>query len=109
MRPGVRLGVDVGTVRVGLAASDAAGVLATPVETVRRGGGDLDRIAEVAADRGAVEVVVGLPRSLSGAEGAAAGAAGKETANGHHFLDRAGSPGPGAGMSRVSPRTQRLA
>ncbi|HEU4489268.1 MAG TPA: Holliday junction resolvase RuvX [Jiangellales bacterium] len=75
VRPGVRLGVDVGTVRVGLAASDAAGVLATPVETVRRGHGDLDRIAEVAADRGAVEVVVGLPRSLSGSEGAAAGAA----------------------------------
>ena len=75
VRPGVRLGVDVGTVRVGLAASDAAGVLATPVETVRRGRGDLDRIAEVAADRGAVEVVVGLPRSLSGTEGAAAAAA----------------------------------
>ncbi|HSK27317.1 MAG TPA: Holliday junction resolvase RuvX [Jiangellales bacterium] len=71
----MRLGVDVGTVRVGLAVSDAAGVLATPVETVRRGRGDLDRIAQVAAERGAVEVVVGLPRSMSGVEGAAAAAA----------------------------------
>lgn len=75
VRPGVRLGVDVGTVRVGLAASDAAGVLATPVETVHRGRGDLDRIAALAVELGAVEVVVGLPRSMSGAEGAAAAAA----------------------------------
>jgi putative holliday junction resolvase len=75
VRPGVRLGVDVGTVRVGLAASDAAGVLATPVETVRRGRGDLDRIAALAVELGAVEVVIGLPRSMSGAEGSAAGAA----------------------------------
>lgn len=66
MRPGVRLGIDVGSVRVGVAASDPSGVLATPVETVRRGRGDLDRIADIAVDRAAVEVLVGLPRSLSG-------------------------------------------
>lgn len=71
-RTGVRIGVDVGSVRIGVAACDPAGVLATPVETVRRGRGDLDRIAEIAGERSAVEVVVGLPRSLSGAEGPAA-------------------------------------
>ncbi len=74
-RLGVRLGVDVGSVRVGLAASDPFGLLASPVETVARdatGGTDQGRIAEVAAERQAVEVVVGLPRSLSGGEGAAA-------------------------------------
>lgn len=72
MRTGVRLGVDVGTVRVGVAASDPSGVLASPVETVTRGAGDLARLAELAQERGAVEVLVGLPRHLSGAEGASA-------------------------------------
>ena len=72
MRPGVRLGVDVGSVRVGVASCDPDGVLATPVETVRRGKGDLDRLAALCAEREAMEVVVGLPRSLSGDEGDAA-------------------------------------
>ena len=75
MRAGVRLGVDVGTVRIGVARSDPSGLLATPVETVRRGRGDLARIAAIAADQEAVEVIVGLPMSLSGREGPAAGAA----------------------------------
>ena len=75
VRRGVRLGVDVGTVRVGVAASDPAGVLATPVETLPRGRGDLDRIAELAGEREVLEVVVGLPRSLSGGEGPSAAAA----------------------------------
>jgi putative Holliday junction resolvase len=72
VRAGVRLALDVGSVRVGVAASDPAGVLAAPVETVRRGRGDLARIAEVVAERAAVEVLVGLPRSMSGSEGPAA-------------------------------------
>ncbi len=75
MRRGVRLGVDPGQVRIGLAASDPDGVLAVPVETVPRGDGDLARIAGCALERAAIEIVVGLPRSLSGAEGAAAGSA----------------------------------
>ncbi|MFZ5849362.1 Holliday junction resolvase RuvX [Nocardioides pakistanensis] len=72
MRPGVRIGVDVGDARIGVARSDPAGLIATPVETVARGAGDLTRIAAIAAEEGAVEVVVGLPRSLSGGEGPAA-------------------------------------
>ncbi|MGC5013074.1 Holliday junction resolvase RuvX [Streptosporangium sp. DT93] len=75
MRNGVRLGVDVGSVRIGVARSDPSGSLATPVETVRRGRGDLDRLAEIAAEYEVVEVVVGLPTSLSGREGPAAEAA----------------------------------
>lgn len=79
MRPGVRLGIDVGTVRVGVARSDGAGVLAVPVETVRRrsGGGDLSRIARLAVQCGAVEIVVGLPLHLSGNTGTASAAARK--------------------------------
>ena len=69
------LGVDVGAARVGLAASDPDGSLAFPVETLRRdveAESDLDRIVDEARERGAVGVVVGLPRSLSGGEGVAA-------------------------------------
>lgn len=71
------MGVDVGTVRVGLAASDPDGLLATPVETISRdveAGSDSDMgvIADIARERQAVEVIVGLPRSLSGEEGPAA-------------------------------------
>ena len=69
MRTGVRLGIDVGTVRVGVARSDPSALLATPVETVRRGKGDLARIAAIAAEYEAAEIVVGLPTSLSGQEG----------------------------------------
>jgi putative holliday junction resolvase len=75
VRPGVRVGVDVGSVRVGVATCDPDGVLATPVSTVRRGSGDLDRLASIVAEHQAIEVVVGLPVSLSGGEGPAAAAA----------------------------------
>lgn len=72
MRFGVRLGVDPGDARIGVARSDPSGMLATPVETVRRGKGDLRRIHQIATAEEAVEVVLGLPRSLSGGEGPAA-------------------------------------
>ncbi len=72
MRWGVRLGLDPGEARIGVARSDPSGFLATPVETVQRGEGDLARIAALVTEAEAVEVVVGLPRSLSGGEGPAA-------------------------------------
>ncbi len=72
MRPGVRVGLDIGDARIGVASCDPQGILATPVETVRRGQGDLDRIASLVATLEAIEIVVGLPRSLSGGEGPAA-------------------------------------
>lgn len=72
MRHGVRLGIDPGDARIGVARSDPTGFLATPVETVRRGRGDLQRITDILAEEGAVEIVMGLPRSLSGGEGPAA-------------------------------------
>ena len=66
MRPGVRVGVDVGTARIGVSRCDPHGMLATPVETVRRGSGDIARIREIAVELDAVELVVGLPLALSG-------------------------------------------
>lgn len=73
VRPGVRLGIDPGDVRIGVAASDPNGFLATPVETVSVGPGDLDRLVTLAHQHEAIEVVVGLPVSMSGREGPAAG------------------------------------
>lgn len=70
---GVRLGIDPGEARIGVAASDPAGVLATPVETVQRGDGDVERLVALAAERDAVLLYVGLPRSMSGGEGPSAG------------------------------------
>lgn len=74
MRRGRRLAVDVGDVRIGVAASDPDGLLATPVETVpgRDVPGALRRLGRLAVEYEALEVVVGLPRSLSGGEGPAA-------------------------------------
>jgi putative holliday junction resolvase len=76
MRHGTRLGVDPGEARIGVARSDPSGMLATPVETVRRGKGDLARLRRIVAELGeettVLEVVVGLPRSLRGGEGPAA-------------------------------------
>lgn len=72
MRFGVRLGLDPGEARIGVARSDPSGFLATPVETVARGEGDLVRLRALVVEEEAVEVVVGLPRSLSGGEGPAA-------------------------------------
>ncbi len=69
---GRRLGVDVGSVRIGTAVSDRDGLLAVPLETVPRGDGDLRRLAELVTGNDVVEVVVGLPVSLDGTDGPAA-------------------------------------
>ena len=77
-RKGVRLGVDVGTVRVGVAMSDPHGVLATPVTTLARnaaGGTDLAALAALVEEHEVVEVVVGLPKTLRGSDGPAVTAA----------------------------------
>ena len=72
MRPGVRLGIDLGSARIGVASSDPGGLLSSPLRTVRRGRGDLSEIARLAAARDVTEIVVGLPTSLSGNAGQAA-------------------------------------
>lgn len=57
----------MGTVRIGVAVSDPDGILATPVETVRRdrSGKHLRRLATLVTEVEAVEVIVGLPRTLA--------------------------------------------
>ncbi|NYJ74454.1 MULTISPECIES: Holliday junction resolvase RuvX [Allobranchiibius] len=75
MRPGARLGVDVGSVRIGVATSDPDASVATPLRTVRRdpaGVADTAEVAHEAGERGVLEIVVGLPLSMDGVERAAA-------------------------------------
>jgi putative holliday junction resolvase len=81
VRPGVRLGIDVGSVRIGVARSDPSGLLASPLGTVRRGAGDLTELTRLADQNDAVEIVVGLAVGLRGAEGRAA-------AEGREFAER---------------------
>ena len=67
MRNGVRLGIDVGKVRVGIATCDPSGLLATPVVTLQRESeGVVAEVAKYATDSSAIEVVVGLPLNLAG-------------------------------------------
>lgn len=71
---GVWFGVDVGSVRVGVARSDPGGVLAVPVATLRRDrrlGTDLDELIALLGEHEAVGVVIGLPRTLAGRDGSA--------------------------------------
>jgi putative Holliday junction resolvase len=68
---GTWIAVDVGSVRIGVARSDPRGVLAVPVATLARdsfGDRDIAELAELVAQYEAVGVVVGLPRTLAGAE-----------------------------------------
>jgi putative holliday junction resolvase len=77
---GVRLGVDVGTVRVGVAISDPDGVLASPLITLRRDlrtdsdvvPADVVELVRLVEEHETVEVVVGLPVTLAGTESYAA-------------------------------------
>lgn len=72
MRAGVRLAIDVGSVRIGVARCDSEGRLASPLTMVPRGRGDLDAIARLVADDNVIEIIAGLPVGLSGREGQAA-------------------------------------
>ncbi|MFS0733076.1 Holliday junction resolvase RuvX [Microbacterium sp. 1P10UB] len=65
-RRGVRIGVDVGKARVGVARSDPDGLLAVPVETVLRAKAAVARITALAEEYSATEILVGLPLNMRG-------------------------------------------
>lgn len=75
MRPGVRLACDVGSVRIGLARSDATGIMAVPLDAVPAGAEAISAVVGTIEEWEAVDVYVGLPLHLSGEEGSAAGLA----------------------------------
>ncbi|MCW1250322.1 Holliday junction resolvase RuvX [Acaricomes phytoseiuli] len=77
-RRGVRLGLDVGSVRVGLAQSDPDALLATPLRTLQRDarkGSDLNIVVKEALSQQVHIIYVGLPQTLRGSESASAEAA----------------------------------
>ena len=65
MREGIRLGIDVGQARVGVARSDPQGTMAVPVATLARSTA-LVEIAQLAREYELLEIVVGLPINLQG-------------------------------------------
>ncbi|OYN86527.1 Holliday junction resolvase RuvX [Parenemella sanctibonifatiensis] len=72
LRPGVRLALDWGQARIGVAACDARATLAFPVETVDARQRPTARIKELISEYEPIEVMLGLPRNLAGAEALAA-------------------------------------
>ena len=97
MRSGVRLGIDVGTVRVGVARSDPQGMLAFPVATVPRGDGDIREILRQATELEAIEAIVGLPLALSGGDTAS-------TADARGFASRLAAAAPHLDVRLVDER-----
>jgi putative Holliday junction resolvase len=100
VRPGVRIGIDVGTVRIGVARSDAAGLLAVPVETIDRRDGDqaaLQRVVALAAEHEAMEILVGHPVTMAGRAGPAAVAAAE-------FAERVAQALPGTTVRLIDER-----
>jgi putative Holliday junction resolvase len=95
-RRGVRIGVDVGTVRVGVARTDPDGVLAVPVATLTRPKAaraprsDLAALVDLVTEYEPLEVVLGLPVALDGTEGLAAAAVRAYAADLRAALDAAG-------------------
>ena len=75
LQPGVRLAIDVGTVRVGIARSDPDGILAVPESTLARDAGTIEQVALLVAEYDAVIVYVGHPIGLDGRVGVAGEAA----------------------------------
>ncbi|GAB3541230.1 Holliday junction resolvase RuvX [Arthrobacter tecti] len=90
---GVKIGVDVGMVRVGIAASDRDGLIATPVRTLKRDqkkNNDLFLLVRNIQELAAVEVFVGLPRNMSGTESASTAMARQYAVDLAETLDAAG-------------------
>ena len=89
--------MDVGTVRVGVAVCDRDGILATPLQTLDRNAKkntDVRVLAGLAAELDAVEIFVGLPRTMKGEEHASARMA-------TDYARAAGRRAAGAGAGRA--------
>ena len=63
------MGLDVGSRRIGVAIGDELGIVATPVGFVEAGPGDRSRLGVLIARFGVTDLVVGIPRTMSGEEG----------------------------------------
>lgn len=113
-RRGVRIGIDVGKARVGVARCDPDGMLAVPVETVPRSDESITRIAEIAAEYEPIEFVVGLPVNMQGTDTAStldarefAAALGERTGVPVRLVDERLSTVTAHAALRSSGRTQK--
>jgi RNase H-fold protein (predicted Holliday junction resolvase) len=80
------LGIDLGSKRIGIAASDRSGTIASPLVVLQRGASqrvDHGEILKIVQEEEAVAIVVGLPLNMDGSEGAAAKSARMEAMNGY--------------------------
>ena len=70
-RPGALMGLDLGTITIGVAVSDSFQSVATPLETIKRKkfGLDADRLLDIAKGRAITGIVLGLPLNMDGSEG----------------------------------------
>ena len=66
MISGVRIALDVGSVRIGVARCDAEGLLATPLTTISAGPDALLQVVDLVREHEAICVYVGKPISLAG-------------------------------------------
>ncbi len=72
MRTGIRLACDVGKARIGIARSDPMGVLAVPLDAIPAGENAALRVRDIALEYDVIEIIVGMPISMSGELGPAA-------------------------------------
>jgi putative Holliday junction resolvase len=71
MKPGRRLAFDYGQVRIGVAASDFSGLIASPIATLQTQSSDLTtQLVSLLAEYEPIYMVVGQPKHLSGSESA---------------------------------------
>jgi len=71
MKPGRRLAFDYGQVRIGVAASDFSGLIASPIATLQAQSSDLTtQLISLLAEYDPIYMVVGQPKHLSGNESA---------------------------------------
>ncbi len=70
-RTGAIAGLDLGTKTIGVAVSDGLRQVASPLTVIRRQKFTLDaaELLRIAADRGLVGMVLGLPLNMDGSEG----------------------------------------
>lgn len=63
------IALDIGDVRIGVAKSDALGIVASPLEVInRKKTKSVKRIIEICEEQNTFKVVVGIPKSLDGTE-----------------------------------------
>ncbi|MDO5048371.1 MAG: Holliday junction resolvase RuvX [Actinomycetaceae bacterium] len=78
-RRGPRMGIDYGSVRIGVAVTDPEGRVVFPKTQIKVGkyGEHIDELADIADELNPIEIAIGYPRHLKGAAGRSAKAARK--------------------------------